>query len=357
LSDTEFIQGIVEAQLSEAEKSESFLQSPAWGRFKGRFGWQARVFLISFAGNGRGASPPPPSPLLALFRGIAPGLSFVYVPWGPEGFSFEPADRGAALAELAKKLRPFFPAKTAFVRFDPPWFADSEGERPVFAAPFKKAPADIQPPDTVLVDLTQSEEQLLAAMKPKWRYNIGLAEKRGVQVTDAGVQGIDVFYKLLQETALRDGIAVHGINYYKALFDVFTEPDAKLCLYTAAAGGDAIAAIVVLCRGSHAVYLYGASSNVGRNLMPAYALQWRAMRDAKAAGCVRYDLFGIPPNDNPDHPMAGLYRFKTGFGGCIVHRAGSWDYPYRGAIYGLFCMAEAARKKLRDLKKKKPEKS
>jgi lipid II:glycine glycyltransferase (peptidoglycan interpeptide bridge formation enzyme) len=85
--------------------------------------------------------------------------------------------------------------------------------------------------------------------------------------------------------------------------------------------------------------------------MATYLLQWQAMRDAKAAGCMRYDLFGIPPDDNPDHPMAGLYRFKTGFGGKTIHRPGSWDYVYRPVARLLFTAAEGLRKKLRDLKK------
>jgi lipid II:glycine glycyltransferase (peptidoglycan interpeptide bridge formation enzyme) len=76
------------------------------------------------------------------------------------------------------------------------------------------------------------------------------------------------------------------------------------------------------------------------------------MRDAKAAGCLVYDLFGIPPVDDPNHPMAGLYRFKTGFGGRIVHRPGSWDYPYRPLAKVLYSIAERTRKKLWDLKKK-----
>jgi lipid II:glycine glycyltransferase (peptidoglycan interpeptide bridge formation enzyme) len=87
--------------------------------------------------------------------------------------------------------------------------------------------------------------------------------------------------------------------------------------------------------------------------MAPYALQWKAMQDGKEAGCLYYDLFGIPPDDDPNHPMAGLYRFKTGFGGRIVHRLGSWDYPYKKTLYSFFNLAESLRKKLRDLKKKR----
>jgi lipid II:glycine glycyltransferase (peptidoglycan interpeptide bridge formation enzyme) len=86
--------------------------------------------------------------------------------------------------------------------------------------------------------------------------------------------------------------------------------------------------------------------------MAPYALQWQAMRDAKASGCLFYDLYGIPPDENPDHPMAGLYLFKTGFGGTVVHRPGCWDYACRPVVTALYRAAEAARKKLRDAKKR-----
>jgi lipid II:glycine glycyltransferase (peptidoglycan interpeptide bridge formation enzyme) len=128
-------------------------------------------------------------------------------------------------------------------------------------------------------------------------------------------------------------------------------------LYTAEHEGDTIAAIVVLFRGKQATYLYGASSNLKRSLMAPYALQWRAMQDAKALGCTQYDLYGIPPDENPDHPMAGLYRYKTGFGGRIIRRPGSWDYPYKPALCALFSGAEYLRKKARDRRKRRAEKS
>jgi lipid II:glycine glycyltransferase (peptidoglycan interpeptide bridge formation enzyme) len=86
--------------------------------------------------------------------------------------------------------------------------------------------------------------------------------------------------------------------------------------------------------------------------MAPYALQWQAMRDAKDFGCTQYDMFGIPPDEDPHHPMAGLYRFKTGFGGNIIHRPGSWDYPCNSVLYALFSGAERLRKKMRDRKKK-----
>jgi lipid II:glycine glycyltransferase (peptidoglycan interpeptide bridge formation enzyme) len=319
------------------------------------------------------------NPLLVLSRRIAPGIAMAYIPLGPELPADFP-DKAEAAAELARALRSHLPRNIAFIRFDFPWintkntteYTEFHGESgkkllklcvPLWFinSPLKKASANIQPPDTVLVDLIPSETDILAAMKPKWRYNIGLAEKRGVVINETGVNGVDDFYRLLTETAARDGIAIHNAVYYRTLFEECNGPQTtvppipiphcSLRLYTATHDGDLLAALVALFRGKQATYLYGASSNIKRNLMAPYALQWKAMKEAKAFGCTEYDLFGIPPNDNPEHPMAGLYRFKTGFGGRIIHRPGSWDYPCKPALYALFSTAERLRKKVRDRRK------
>ncbi|MDR2716485.1 MAG: peptidoglycan bridge formation glycyltransferase FemA/FemB family protein [Treponema sp.] len=348
-----FIRSIKSADLAACDEADSFLQSAMWGRFKSRFGWQAKAFTVDWNEGGVES-------LLTLSRRIVPGFSMTYIPWGPElpaAFPDDPPLRAAAIAELARVLRPVLPRTTAFIRFDPPWFDAAGTMPPDLSAPFKRAAADIQPPDTVLIDLTPPPEDILAAMKPKWRYNIALAEKHGVTVIDSGEQGIDIFYRLLAETAERDGIAIHNIEYYRALFAECQDNSAamppRLHLYTAWHEGGALAAIVALFRGKQAVYLYGASANVKRNVMAPYALQWKAMRDAQQYGCTQYDLFGIPPDENPDHPMAGLYRFKTGFGGAIIHRPGSWDYPCKPALYALFNCAEHLRKKVRDRRKRR----
>jgi len=340
-----FLQNITPADLAICESADSFLQSAMWGRFKARFGWEAKAFAVDWADAGA-------RPLLTLTRRIAPGVTMAYIPWGPElpaAFSSDPSLCSNAAAELARALRSLLPHVT-FIRFDFPWFIPDADivHCSLLTAHFSCAAADIQPPDTVLVDLTPPPEDMLAAMKPKWRYNIGLAEKRGVAVTQRGEQGIDAFYCLLAETAERDGIAIHSIDYYQALF----KECPNLRLYTAEHESDILAAIVVLFRGKQATYLYGASANVKRNLMAPYALQWKAMQDAKSSGCAAYDLFGIPPNEDPDHPMAGLYLFKTGFGGAIIHRPGSWDYPCKPVWYALFSSAERLRKKVRDRRKR-----
>jgi lipid II:glycine glycyltransferase (peptidoglycan interpeptide bridge formation enzyme) len=322
-------------------------------------------------------------PLLVIRRRLFSGFSFAYVPWGPELPEVFPASgeegqeaRLCALEELAAALHRFLPKDTAFIRFDPPWYSQGAAVPPPVGKPFSRAGADVQPPDTVLLDLRPSAQEILGAMKPKWRYNVGLAARKGVAVRrsefeasgEAFNRDIETFYRLLRETASRDGIAIHGIDYYRTFFsharDYLADsscPRPEARLYLAEYRGEALAAIVTLFRGREAVYLYGASSNGSRNLMAPYALQWRAIGDAKAAGCTEYDLFGIPPDSGESsHPMAGLYRFKTGFigsgeaGGRIIHRPGSWDYAYRPLISSLFSKAEGLRKKLRGFRKKRP---
>jgi lipid II:glycine glycyltransferase (peptidoglycan interpeptide bridge formation enzyme) len=383
------------AELSACDQAETFLQSGFWASFKTQFGWKALPFIVSRPGR-------PDEALLLMERSLGAGLRFAYVPHGPSlGSASTEEERTALLASLAAKLKAFLPPSTIFIRFDPPWYraetrvetpvearaeahagapaAQTEGgalcdseeekpasapavkiERPSFGFPLRRSAADVQPPDTVLLDISRDSEALLAAMKPKWRYNIKLSEKKGVVVSEARAFGsasgdwrpaLSKFYELYRETSERDRIALHPESYYAKLFELAAgygtggergkRPDMRL--WTATHEGDALAAIITIFWGSQAVYLYGASSNVKRNLMPAYALQWAAIRAAKEAGCTEYDFYGIPPTDDPNHPMAGLYRFKTGFGGKNIHRGGSWDYPLRPLAYSAFRRAEAIR--------------
>jgi lipid II:glycine glycyltransferase (peptidoglycan interpeptide bridge formation enzyme) len=348
-----FIQEIKEADHAVCENADTFLQSAMWGEFKSCFGWERKAFLINWKGREN-------VPLLAISRVLALGFSFVYIPWGPQlPLDFPQEEKPKAIFELAVKLRAFFKRRYVFIRFDPPWYGEngaafSDDDNALYlSAGFKKSGVSIQPPDTVIINLSDPTEKILKAMKIKWKYNISLAQKKGVIVKIGGAEKLEIFYKLLKETAARDGILVHNFEYYKTLFEKCSQYGITLRLYTASHEDETIAAIVVLFYGKFATYLYGASSGNKRNLMPSYALQWKAMQDAKEAGCRYYDLFGIPPDSDPNHPMAGLYLFKTGFGGQIIHRPGSWDYPYKPFVYGLFNTAESMRKKIRNLRKRR----
>ncbi|MEI6388245.1 MAG: peptidoglycan bridge formation glycyltransferase FemA/FemB family protein [Spirochaetota bacterium] len=339
--------------------TSGFLQSGLWAGFKGRFGWTSYAFDCH--AEGWGGALPEVFGLSVLLRRLGGPLSFAYVPGGPD-LDCPESLRSDLLLVLSRSLRAFLPVSCLFLRFDSPWYHEESLSpaaparlplaRPRFERPLRKAGSDVQPPDSVLLDLGPSPEALLAAMKPKWRYNVRLAEKKGVIVTNEGKESLSVFYGLYEQTARRDRIAIHPRSYYEALFDaVAAFPGEgregtgapRLGLWIARHEGRALAAIITLFYGRQASYLYGASSDEGRSLMPAYALQWAAIRAARAADCSQYDFYGIPPVDDPEHPMAGLYRFKTGFGGTVVHYAGSWDFAFSRPLYALFRFFEGLR--------------
>jgi lipid II:glycine glycyltransferase (peptidoglycan interpeptide bridge formation enzyme) len=346
-----FLKELAKADLAVCGKAASFLQSGFWGGFKAQFGWEAFAFRTVWETE---SCRQEEKTLLVLRRRLAPVFALAYVPWGPELPDGVPPQ--AALEELAKCLKKKLPKDTAFIRFDPPWLSGS-GDQFAMPSSFIRSEADIQPPDSVILDLTQPMDLIIESMKPKWRYNYKLALKKGVKVKQAAKNEIAIFYKLLQETSKRDRIAIHGFDYYKALFENDWNKSESSCgipeirLYLAEHDGETLAGIVTLFRGTEAVYLYGASSDKKRNFMPSYALQLKAIEEAKNHGCKNYDFFGIPPSYDPAHPMAGLYQFKTGFGGTIIHRPGSWDFPYNIAGYHVFRFAEKLRSNLKMAKK------
>jgi lipid II:glycine glycyltransferase (peptidoglycan interpeptide bridge formation enzyme) len=254
------------------------------------------------------------------------------------------------LTALSQNIKQYLPNNTFCIRFDPALEFDSvdaaaAGKKDLLyhqhfmqQQKFLASVYNVQPPDSVILDLSLPEEMLLTQMKGKCRYNIKLAEKNGVKVrvssTAAMTADMDTFYDLYETTAKRDRIAIHGREYYESLLSLRGDGFPEMRLYFAEHDGEALAAIITLFSKREAVYLYGASSNNKRNLMPAYLLQWQAIRDAKQYGAKIYDFYGIPPSDDEKHPMHGLYRFKTGFGGKTIHRIGSidmplsWKYPY-----------------------------
>lgn len=310
-----------------------FLQSGFWGRFKAAFGWEAHAFRLDTV------------PLLVLTRRIGP-FSFAYIPRGPVDPK-APQRTTSYWDELCSNLKDNLPRTTIFIRIDMPVKdirTEGELDRPVFGPPLVKAGADIQPPDTVILDISRPEEAIRAAMKPKTRYNIRLAFKKGVEVRECQSEELSIWYELYTETAERDRIAIHGKTYYETLFSLAKNgKGVSVHLLMAYVEGKPCAGIIVLVYGKTATYLYGASSNEFRNYMPAYALQWEAIRMAKSYGCDTYDLYGIPPNEDPHHPMHGLYRFKTGFGGSILRYGGCWDFPLKPLLYRVYRFIEALR--------------
>ncbi|MDE6067419.1 MAG: peptidoglycan bridge formation glycyltransferase FemA/FemB family protein, partial [Treponemataceae bacterium] len=385
----------------------NFHQTRFWAEFKAAHGWKMIPLDIEISRipDGRAANDGGKagkiekggvsqdaengfSRVFVLVRSFAIGLfSLAYVPMYP---LFQLDSVSAEFCEVLEKvaiaIRSHLPKNTICVRFDPMLEFDSASARDDFVREvnafackngrsLKKARVDIQPPDTSLVNLERSEEEILASMKSKWRYNINLASRKGVEIERVGAESVsarvsdssdnspvsarddlfanlskkvDEFYEVYRITSARDGIAIHSKRYYldlleKAAREKIDGMDVPLVwLYIARHEGDVLGAIMTLVTKREGVYLYGASSNTKRNLMPNFLLQWTAMRDAKGEGARLYDLYGIPPTDDERHPMHGLFLFKTGFGGKNVHRVGTFDVPLK-SVYAFCSLAERAR--------------
>lgn len=353
--------------------SQRFLQTEFWAEFKGSHGWRPYYFAVSekdfslrklenFGGDGM-TSGEDEFLLSVMVRQFSLGIkkvSLAYIPMAPEGDAQKQKEYFDSIAKISENLRNFLPKNTLFVRFDPPMDFDSVEGRSEFVktsakvcGSAHKSFVDIQPPDTVLLPLEKTEDEILAQMKNKWRYNIRLAAKKGVEVSrhysgDADFEtSFEEFYRLFEITSKRDGVSFHGKNYYRDLLSRSAKRDGTdrplITLYLAKHEEDYLAGIITLFCPREGVYLYGASGNIKRNLMAAYLLQWTAIQDAKKYGCPVYDFYGMPPTDDPNHPMHGLYLFKTGFGGNITHRAGSYDIPLKPFMYSLYSVAEKLR--------------
>ncbi len=306
------------------------------------------------------------SDLLVVIQKIDGQHSIAYVPYGPE---LEPHEenQGAFLEELSECLRSFIPKNCILIRYDLCWESywtkdfgcyDQEGNwmgEPAISSQefrfnfntinwnFKKASFNILPSNTIFIDLRQDIPDILSRMRAKTRYNINLAARKGVSVRKMGVECLDVWYKLYQETAARNHIYLSDLKYFEAVLSTESsnsQSPAEVLLLVAEIDDFPLAAMFLIITGNRGSYLYGASTSEHRNLMATYALQWEAIKISKEKGCTQYDLFGVSPNPDPAHPLYGLYKFKIGFGGDLYHSMGCWDYPLQMDKYNYFKSVE-----------------
>lgn len=196
----------------------------------------------------------------------------------------------------------------------------------------------VEPEWTWRVSLEPDEGAMLAAMHEKHRYNVRLAQKRGVRVSQCFGESVrqehsDAFWLLLQETAKRQGIVTHPESYYETMLRVFDHmSDVKCLLYLDEREGAPCAAAIVVYYGDTATYLHGGSAHTQRQHMAPHLLHWTAMRDAKAAGMRWYDFGGVSLEDD-EQRWSGMTRFKQGFGGEAVHHAPMCDLVFRRGWY------------------------
>jgi lipid II:glycine glycyltransferase (peptidoglycan interpeptide bridge formation enzyme) len=285
--------------------------------------------------------------------GLAARVAVTYVPKGPLLDWSDAALRKQVLADLVADAR----RKGALLlKIDPEVVVGTgePGEPDDLPAPvgvetvlaLRRAgwiPVDdqVQYRNTVIIDLAPEEETLLANMKQKTRYNIRLAERKGVTVRPGTAADFDRLYKMYAETSVRDGFVIREERYYKSLWRIFAEAGMLDLLVAEVGGGkhaagEPVAAVVFARFAGTATYLHGMSTGAHREKMPNYLLQWEALRRAKAAGSARYDLWGAPEQFDETDPMWGVYRFKDGFGGQVVRFIGAWDYPVRPLLYKLY---------------------
>ncbi|MDP3793798.1 MAG: peptidoglycan bridge formation glycyltransferase FemA/FemB family protein, partial [Candidatus Uhrbacteria bacterium] len=195
----------------------------------------------------------------------------------------------------------------------------------------------INPSTTLLVDLMKTENELLAQMHPKTRYNIRVADKHGVTVREARrEEDIEIFLRLLQETAERDQFMPQPAKYLRALWEALL-PSGMIRLHFAERNGEVLAAHMNVIYGDTMTYLHGASSSTHREMMAPYALHWAVMSEAKRQGYRYYDFWGCNPS-NKNHfdyktTWEGMTRFKEGWGGQKISLVGTWDLPRHSFLY------------------------
>ncbi|MBM3180350.1 MAG: aminoacyltransferase [Chloroflexi bacterium] len=356
-------------QLISQLPNPHFLQTYEWGQVKAKYGWipyyavwtDDGKFLVTQTTDNWSLNT---EHCLAaamilkkkiLNRGFAARLSILYAPKGPL-FDWKDA---ALQTRVLNDLQSFAKKQSAiFLKIDPdivlgrgvPQSADNVPDNigQVVRSELTRrgwvySSDQIQFQNTVLIDLSASEEEMLARMKPKTRYNVRLAEKKGVTVRTGTLDDLSMLYKMYAETSIRDGFVIRDENYYMTVWKLFMQNVERLTLNVptcipliAEVNNEPVAAIFLFMFAGRAYYVYGMSRNLHREKMPTYLLQWEAMKRAKANGCSAYDLWGAPEEINESDSMWGVYRFKEGLGGEVVRTLGAYDFAPSKIWYKLY---------------------
>lgn len=306
------------------------LQSWAWGELKACFGWRVQRIAVGAACA------------QILYRSLPGGLgTLAYIPKGPAAHDESELHFLDEIDSLARR------EGAICLKIEPNLEDDPRHVQTLQQWGFRLSPQQVQPRRTIVVDLDGEPDAILQRMKQKTRYNIGLAERRGITIRAGDETDLPAFYRLMDETAQRDGFGIHSREYYDMAHRLLASTG-KGCLLLAEYEGQLLAASAVFAFGGAACYMYGATSNEHRNRMPAYALQWAAMLWAREQGCRTYDLWGVPDEDEEtleanfterSDGLWGVYRFKRGYGGRLVRTVGAWDRVYAPIRYRLYTLA------------------
>lgn len=300
-----------------AASGGDFLQSWSWGEFQQAQGHEIKRLGIFDADKLLGA-------VTLIKKSLPLAINYYFAPRGPV---VQSSIVWNYLTEELKKVAR--QEKIAFLRFEPPVTDGQDGHeewKKITQAKEIHKTISLEPEQTSILDLSQSEKDLLANMHSKTRYNIRLAQKKGVEVFIATAEDFSSWWDLLQATGTRDGFRLHSKAYYQAMLKV-----SGMKLYLARHEQSILAGILVSEFASTATYVHGASSNDGRHLMAPHLLQWQAICDAQAAGYKVYDFYGVDKLKWP-----GVTKFKDGFAGQNLAYLGTFDLVWQAGYYKLY---------------------
>ncbi|MFA6431810.1 MAG: peptidoglycan bridge formation glycyltransferase FemA/FemB family protein [Candidatus Margulisiibacteriota bacterium] len=328
-----------------ASPFSSVLQSYEWGELKSRFGWHPIRIALEDNNNNIVAG-------ISLLKREIPFIrhSFLYAPRGPI-VDLTNQDLVHELLEVVEKEAERNHALS--LKIDPE-IPESyrAGKNILEPFGFIRSAKQVQPRATMIVDIQPDLNLIMASFEEKTRYNIRLAEKKGVIVKEErSEKGIDLFYESYIETAKRDKFIIHPKTYYQRIREIMFSAGLGTT-FIAYKDDKAIAGVIIFAFGGKIWYMYGASSALFRNLMPNHLLHWEIIKWGKERGYKEYDLWGIPANPKEGHPLFGVYRFKKGFNGKLVKYIGAYDFPYSPLFYYPLEYAMTSWQNIRSLIKK-----
>jgi lipid II:glycine glycyltransferase (peptidoglycan interpeptide bridge formation enzyme) len=285
-----------------------------WGEYKGRHGWRPHHVVYNVAGRSIA--------VLFLARRF---LGFGELWYAPKGPGVADVDQLRSIVDATTRARPAF-----VVKWEPDLLEDIADLAAMPGAPLRRALYDIQVKATIIVDLRPAEDDILASFKPKTRYNVRLAQRKGVTVAavDASGQNLDTMYSLMQAARQRARFLLRPRDYYADYWTLHAQRGHGQ-LFLASADGEVIAGAFVTFMGRKSWYKDGGSLRERTSLMAPHLVQWEAMRWLRARSIETYDLWGVPPRTqmSPAHPLHGLMQFKSGFAPDTVEHVGTWDQP------------------------------
>jgi lipid II:glycine glycyltransferase (peptidoglycan interpeptide bridge formation enzyme) len=285
--------------------SKSFLQTVEWANWQKSLGRE----VFEYEENNISAT--------VIKHNLPLGKSYLYIPRGPEmDFNSMIGGEKNPVANFLDWLKTLAKGEKAiFVKIEPA----NDHVAQVFAERgFRKSKKEIQPSRTVILDLGKSEEELLAGMHHKTRYNIKVAERRGVEIRE--ISESEIFWRLMKKTTKRDKFSSHPREYYEKMVEKLRDGAVSTKIFAAFAGGKPAAAAIILFYGDAGYYLHGASDYNFHSQMAPFLLHWHIIRYLKEHGYKEYDFWGIDARKWP-----GVTRFKLGWGGQVVEYPGSFN--------------------------------